>query len=387
MSKNLKVLMFSDICGKSSGYHVGDEAMAEVAVARLKKICGTENITLACASPKAVTATYGVPSFAYYNFTDTQHADLKIHRPLSYLKSTAVLQYQLRKHDVLFICGGGNLTSEWPGVLESRMRLIQAALKLNKKVVLVSQTLGPYSPEHRRKYAHLLPQLDWVGVRDKHYSHKQTEATVKYAIDDASFLKPEHSARTSKVASGQKPYMTFSMRKFGDANDSLLDILSQEVAKINTNKGVNTVFIPHHSPNGGGDTALINQRSHYFQSDLDLTIVDPIELAAPLKALTSEGSWTVSMRYHQIVFALSTGVPVVGIYVNEYTQAKLRGAFEQFGLEPKLLAIDEVNGKLEPLIEQAISEKSLFHSAAEKCATDSLTDSMKPYRLVESWAS
>ena len=382
MSKTPRVLMIADISGEGVEYHVGDEAMAEVAIERLKQIVGTDNIVMTCAHPDGVPATYSIKSSAHHSLTDAARKKLIFTRPHSYIKGLLRMVRNLRQCDVLFICGGGNLTSEWPGVLESRMYLISWALKLKKRVILVSQTLGPYSEEHRARISTLLEKVEWVGVRDKHYSHTQIPSPVHFAVDDASYLKPKHSEWTQSVINENKPCIAFSMRKFGKASDGLLTTLCKEVVKITNKQNLRTIFIPHHAPAHEGDIRLAKNNEALWPEDKPLTIMAPIPLAAPLKALTGDCEWTISMRYHQIIFSLAMGVPVIGVYVNEYTQAKLHGAFEQFGLAPRLMAIDEVEGKLEQLVEQVISEKTLFEAAAKRVAEEELTGSMRPYNLV-----
>lgn len=382
----MRVLMLSDICGLSSGYHVGDEAMAEVAVERIKSICGAKNITLACANPKTVSHTYGVKSFAYYNFTDQQLLLLKRKRPFAYQKSRILLKYHLRQNDVLFICGGGNLTSEWPEVLESRLRIINEAAALGKKIILVSQTLGPYIEEHKKIALEALSNANWIGVRDKHFSHKQIPLKTHYAIDDASYLSATHNAKTSKISEKQEPYATFSMRMFGKASDELLNRLCENVANINYKLGLNTIFVSHHAKNGMGDSQLISDRTHFWNNKGTLEIAQPTEMAQALKAVTAGSNHTISMRYHQIIFSLSSGVPAIGIYVNEYTKAKLHGAFEQFGLTPKLISIDQIDSKLEVLVNEAINDTLYVKKISRLTKDISLDANLKPYQLIRSWA-
>jgi len=384
VTKKVKILMMADISGEGIEYHVGDEAMAEVAITRLKNLVGAENLVMACAHPEGVPATYGIPAIGYYSTTNTQRKKLIFQRPLSFIKGTLSMIHNLMKCDALFICGGGNLTSEWPGVLESRMRMLKWAVRFKKKVFLVSQTLGPYTDEHRSQINPLLASVTWIGVRDKHYSHKQITSEVKYAVDDASYLAPSHSDYTLSLVQPDVKRLAFSMRKFGRANESLLVTLSTEVARISKERHWQTIFIPHHAPANEGDIRIAKDNAHFWSDQKPLVITAPIPLAAPLKALTGECELTVSMRYHQIIFALSMGIPVVGIYVNEYTQAKLHGAFEQFGLEPRLISIEQVTSKLETLINQVLSEKLLFEEAKVRIATNEVKKSMIPYNKVAS---
>ena len=378
----MRILMVADITGAGVEYHVGDEAMAEVAIERFKSRFGAENLVMACSSPDAIPATYGIRSFAYYSMTDADSRKLLFTRPWSFFKGFFTLLFHLLRSDAVFICGGGNITSVWRGVLESRLRLIKWATRLNRRVILASQTLGPYTDADRPKARQILSHTDWLGVRDKAFSAAQTGLPVKFAIDDAAFLEPSHDEFTRELAVSKTPFITLSLRRFGGIGNEELHRLSSQIVELTGKMGLHTIFIPHHAPGGTeGDIKLINEAAHLWSVKNSLTILDPIPMAAPLKALTAESQWVLTMRYHQLIFALSTGVPAIGVYVDEYTQAKLNGAFEQFELAPRLISIHEVE-MLPELLEQVLSERSLFKQAAQRAATEGLEANLRPYQLI-----
>jgi polysaccharide pyruvyl transferase WcaK-like protein len=371
--------MVADISGEGTEYHVGDEAMAEVAIERLAAMFGRENLVMACANPDAVPSTYGIRSFAHYSRTDTQRKKMLFARPHSLIKGYATLLWNLMRSDVVFICGGGNMTSVWPEVLESRMQIIRWALRLKKRVLLVSQTLGPFTPEHQARCNELLSRVEWVGVRDKSFSQEQIGFPVNFAVDDAVFLQPEHSALTQKLVSERRPILGLSLRKLGGTNNQQLHTLCRGISRIVSEKRLNTIFIPHHAPHGGGDIKLAEEAKYLWPADLPLTILNPIPRAKPLKALTADCDWVLTMRYHQLIFALSTGTPAIGIYTDQYTQAKLNGAFEQFNLPPRIMSIDEAPEKLQALVEQVLQERDMFQAAAANIHGAELKLNLRPY--------
>ncbi|MGQ9424681.1 polysaccharide pyruvyl transferase family protein [Gilvimarinus sp. F26214L] len=377
-----RILMLADISGAGPEYHVGDEAMAEVAINRLKALVGAENLVMACAKPAAVPATYGIAAFPFYSRTDQERRKLWWRRPLSAVKANLLMFYHLLRCDVVFVCGGGNLTSVWPGVLEARLHLLKWARRLKKRLILVSQTLGPFSPEHEARCRDILSGADWIGVRDRKFSANQLGLPVHFAVDDAAFLEPKHSAGTRKVVSAQAPAMALSFRQFGGVTRHHLLALCSRINRVARHNGLNAIFIPHHSPGGGGDTAIAKDVQQHWDRSVGFTVIDPIPLASELKALTGDCELVISMRYHQLIFGLSMGVPSIGIYVDKYTKAKLNGAFEQFGLEPRIISIDQAH-KLESLVEQVKADRVLFRSAAAKVASDSLGGNLQGYRQLQ----
>jgi len=377
-----KILMLSDITGLGPDYHVGDEAMAEVAIERLGHLVGKENLILGCASPEGVPETYGIKAFAFYHTPDDILKKMRWKKPLSYLKSLATNLYQVIRCDKVVVCGGGNMTSVWTGVLEARLRLLKVANFFKKDIYLVSQTIGPYTDIHRQRVDTILKHAKWIGVRDVNFSHTQTSNPVEFALDDACFLEKRHNDYTKRISAQNEPFACVSMRKFGGMDDNAVLRVATAIEKALSSHNVNTVFIPHHAPRGTeGDIKLAHNIEHLWP-DEKFHLVDPIPLASSLKALTVDSQFVVSMRYHQLIFALSTGVPAVGIYVNEYTEAKLRGSFEALGLKPMVTSIEDLEHNLEPLIKEALESRSVFETAAFKIQGNARTLSERPYRML-----
>ncbi|WP_417531848.1 polysaccharide pyruvyl transferase family protein [Marinobacter lipolyticus] len=377
-----RILMLSDITGLGPEYHVGDEAMAEVAIERLGKRVGKHNLILGCTEPAKVPETYGINAFAFYHIPDEQLSRLLRRKPLSYLKAIATNVYQVLRCDKIVICGGGNMTSVWPGVLEARLRLLKIANLLRKDVYLVSQTIGPYTDSHRKKVDDILPKAKWIGVRDIHFSQTQVSAPVHFALDDACYLEKKHNETTRDISSRNQPFACVSMRKFGGMDDQAVIRVAGVIEHAVRAQNLGTVFIPHHAPKGTeGDIKLANQIKHLWQNE-HFELVNPIPLASTLKALTADSQLVVSMRYHQLIFALSTGVPAVGVYVDEYTQAKLRGSFEALGLKPLVTSISDIETGLEPLIEEALSSRADFIAAAKMIQQEARQQSERPYNLL-----
>ncbi|SFM53694.1 polysaccharide pyruvyl transferase family protein [Marinobacter zhejiangensis] len=377
-----KILMLSDITGLGPDYHVGDEAMAEVAIERLGKLVGKENLILGCANPSQVPETYGIRAFSFYHVPDEAFRKLLWTKPLSYFKSIATNLYQVLRCDKVLICGGGNMTSVWPGVLEARLRLIKMANFFGKEVYLVSQTIGPYQDAHRKSVDQLLGSAKWIGVRDINFSHTQISAPVHFALDDACFLEKKHSPYTQKISKDNAPFACVSMRKFGGMDDDDVLRVASAIEKTVRQRDLNTVFIPHHAPAGlKGDIELAQKIKCLWQEKAFFE-VNPIPLASELKALTADSQFVVSMRYHQLIFALSIGIPAVGIYVDEYTQAKLRGSFEALGLEPLVTSIENVEDELNDLVSKALDSRDAFEAAARMIQNEAKRASEHPYLLI-----
>ncbi|MBN1600317.1 MAG: polysaccharide pyruvyl transferase family protein [Chitinispirillaceae bacterium] len=382
MKKKPKILLMADISGMGEEYHVGDEAMAEVASNRLKNLFGVQSLIMAAGDAKAITKTYRIKAFPYYNLKFKDRKKLLLKRPLSFVKGFLLMLYHLMRSDVVFICGGGNLTSVWPDVLEARLYLLRWAKNLKKKVFLVSQTLGPFSDQHKVECQKILSNAMWIGVRDKSFSGQQIGLPVQFAVDDAVFLEPEHSELTKKLIETNQPILALSLRDCKGLQQEQKQIIAGTISKLALEKGFHTVFIPHHIPQG--DVQVAMDIKALWPSTTRFSIIEPVQRATALKAITKESQLVVTMRYHQLIFALSTGVPAVGIYFNEYTQAKLTGAFEQFEMEPCLISLNVIGPDLLNTITDVLQQKAKFALASNKVSENALDASMRPYREIYS---
>ncbi|MDV3503508.1 polysaccharide pyruvyl transferase family protein [Marinobacter sp. M-5] len=382
-----KILMLSDITGLGPDYHVGDEAMAEVAIERLGKLVGKNNLILGCADPDRVPETYGIRAFPFYHIPDQQMRRLLWKRPLSYFKAKAMALYQVLRADKIIICGGGNMTSVWPHVLESRLRLLKLAAMLGKEFYLVSQTIGPYNDAHRKHIDRILPKAKWIGVRDRNFSNTQVSAPVHFALDDACYLEKQHNDDTRAISAKHRPFACVSMRKFGPMDDDEVLRIAAAIERAVSARDCSTVFIPHHAPRGSGGDIKLAHHIRPLWRQKPFVLVDPIPLASSLKALTADSQFVISMRYHQLIFALSLGIPAVGIYVDEYTEAKLRGSFEALGLEPLVTSTAEVEQTLETLVNIALESRDQFERAANRIQEEARRDNERPYLMLANRAS
>jgi len=222
-------------------------------------------------------------------------------------------------------------------------------------------------------------QAAWVGVRDKDYSAKQLDITVHFAVDDAVYLPVRHDEQTKKIATEHKHLVGLSLRHFKGVTPKHHENLCRSFAEYAQKNNKSTVFLPHHAADNMGDLEIARNVANLWGEGSPFLILDPVPCATAVKAVTQECSLVVTMRYHQLIFSLSVGVPVIGIYVEEYTQAKLKGAFEQFGLKPLLLSIEEASHKLHDLIEAANSRKDDFKKAALITVQESIVKNLRPY--------
>ncbi|WP_405223854.1 polysaccharide pyruvyl transferase family protein [Lentisalinibacter sediminis] len=375
-----RILLLADVHGFGRDYHVGDEAMAEVAIKRISELIGRDRIVLAAGDRRRASSTYSVTAFSFYHVSDRAWRAMRVKRPARWAWSYIRQIYWLLSCDSVLICGGGNLTSVYPNVLEARLRFLELARRLRRRLFFVSQTLGPYSQGDRARVRLLLRDADWIGVRDPGFSEAQIGMQARPALDDAVYLQPEFSESVDEM-SGGKRFAIFTYRRLDGMSEEDVASLAGASERVAKEREMEGLLVPHHAPQGGGDLNLAREVSAFLSANATFSIA-PIMRAAEVKALTQRAQLVVTMRYHQLIFALSAGIPVVAIWGSEYTKGKLGGAFEMMNLEPCMLPIDRIGKDLDDMVDFVWEQREQFRDAASSAPRNGRTRNEAPYRLI-----
>jgi polysaccharide pyruvyl transferase WcaK-like protein len=377
-----KIFFIADITGMAKNYHIGDEAMAIVAWKRLTHFVKPQNIVIACCSPHSAALTYNVEAIELLYLTNKQLLIKFLKHPVKIFEKLLNIFMKVNEAQVVFISGGGNMNSIWEEALEQRLFVIWVANILRKPVVLVSQTFGPFSLKHRRNCQKILSKCKWLGVRDRDFSQQQLGLDVKVAPDDAVFLEAKHNEVTNKIVDdNQQDVVGISFHIHPGLKienmDGLLTATAEVIKDLQCKK---VVFVPHQTIDSLVMTDGLAPKIDDSRTKLILT---PPLSAEETRAITGSFTLVLATRYHAVIFALAAGIPVIGVYSDLYTEAKLRGAFEMFNLDPYILNITNVNKtSLSLLVEEALNNRRKFAESASWMKNQQFEISMAPYHLV-----
>ncbi len=258
------------------------------------------------------------------------------------------------------------------------------ARKWNKPIIVVSQTIGPLGPNHRSVLQWQLENALWIGVRDRSFSRRQLGLNVHFTMDDAAFLTPQHNAVTCDIVASRKNLVGISYSKLKNHAPDRFKTLIETTRKITAELNGTAVLIPHHGPYGRGDLKIIATIKAQWP-DPNVIALTKIQPAKAVLALTGSMRLVLATRYHAVIFGLTMGVPTVGIYSDAYTEAKLRSAYEQFGMEPAVISITEVETELIPLVKKVLSAGSGLKDAVERTLQERLDENLAPYRLIKGY--
>ena len=329
--------------------HVGDEAMFDEMVFQLRSR-GVDRITGISSNPDETRDRYGIDAVAGIGFR-TQKTRAEQHDRMHRVVRTAAGETGLlgaddpalavieaiQSSDGVAVSGGGNMASTWPSHIFERGTIGEVARVLGKPLVVSGQTIGPHLDDADGVLvAALLSSARLVGLREKP-SHAFSLALgvpadlLTQTVDDASFLSEQAAAPAVDVA----PYCLVSLSTHvGTENreefqQAVADLLDHVVATT----GLDVRFYAHFASldpaESRGDTVMHNAVIERMSTARVATVNEGDSVAAA--QLARGASLVVSSRYHPAVFAVSGGVPTVGIPVDDYTTTKLTGALGNFG--------------------------------------------------------
>lgn len=275
-----------------SGYYgfnnFGDEAILEVLIKKLKTL--KSDITVFSKDPKATAQTHkvrAVPSFSYFN-----------------------LKKEIKKCDVL-ISGGGSLLQDVTSLksLAYYLYIINTALKLNKKVIIFAQGIGPIKNKIGQFFTKkILQQCDLVTVRDE----KSLFLLRGWGIKCELVCDPLFDL--ALVGSNPSNKVGVQLRSFRTLSEKLLKKLAVQILQ---------------------DFGRHKIEIFSFQDTLDLEVckhfekilhsIDPLartevvhnQSSAEILKRISQLDYMIAMRFHACLVCLKYGIKTLAICYDE----------------------------------------------------------------------
>jgi polysaccharide pyruvyl transferase WcaK-like protein/glycosyltransferase involved in cell wall biosynthesis len=350
LGKEQTVAILGDVGQRE--YHVGDEAMTHAAIAELRER-GYNDFVVLTHDVEQTTELYGMPAAKRPEVPWNAFARHQLLQEIKHLldggpateRAAEVVRTFQRAFDgcgTLLLTGGGNLTSQYGGLLFERLAAIRVAHSMGLRVLVSGQTVGPVLTEpDRAEVAEALRLCDAVGSRERHTHELLSSLAVEsqQVLDDAAFFAQGVELEASEVPSSGYIAATFAPASGAmPRNDyhrhmaRLLDLAYEQLQ-------LPILLLPHVSTFGGQDG---DQESHAAIARLskapDIRVLDQ-RAAEETAALTANAELIISSRYHPVVFGLSAGVPVLPVAVDYYGEVRIGGALENWGLRPLLRSL------------------------------------------------
>jgi polysaccharide pyruvyl transferase WcaK-like protein len=272
----------------------------------------------------------------------------------------------VREADLLVIAGGGNMTSIWPSHIFERATLVALAAAAGVPVAVSGQTLGPdLTAQDAALLSGLLESAALVSVReaDSRALAHALGTTARHGADDASFLA---ELRPSTMEAPSSPFCLVTLSSHTGDTDraALTTAVAATLDFVATTTGLDIVFSGHFAPLDGdarGDELMHEiVRERMTSPSVRVRVADAVASASLARA----AELVITSRYHPAVFAVSGGVPTIGIPVDAYTTIKLRGALANFGQHSFVPASDLVEVGAESLVHSVWRDRAAIRATA-----------------------
>lgn len=333
-------------------YHVGDEAMAHAAIDELQKR-GFDKFVVLTHDAEQTTQLFGQPAA---NRPVVPWNAFERHQVLQQVKTllaggtasgpavgiVRTLQEALSGCDALLLAGGGNLTSQYGGLLFERLAAIRVAHSMGLKVVVSGQTVGPVlTHADRREVAEAMALCSIIGSRERHTRELLQSLDVPSVpvLDDASFYPSGAEAGGPTGVPAEYIVATFAPGSGAMTSDDYHRHMARLLDLAHDQLPLPILLVPHVSTMGKNDGdqechAAIARRS----KAPDIRIIDQ-KTAAETAQLTAGAALIITSRYHPVIFGLSAGVPVLPVAVDYYGEVRIGGALENWGVRPLLRSL------------------------------------------------
>jgi polysaccharide pyruvyl transferase WcaK-like protein len=246
-------------------------------------------------------------------------------------------------HALVYL-GGGYINS-WHVKADCYVYLLSAAVAqtLHIPVFGSGMNLGPFNNFDRKHLAPILRRFELIGIRDWDESVRElnrmgifSEDKHHFSTDDAINLTPTSNGPINDFVANAGPYLALHVHywRMSDSEwSAFAGELAQAVDGIIERSGRSVIMIPMlFGPNRHeGDAAALRdiaKRCHYH----DRMFMAPDNLSpGQLKTLFGRADGALVTRHHAMVFSVTSGVPTVALYFDDYYRMKIVGVAGQFG--------------------------------------------------------
>ncbi len=258
--------------------------------------------------------------------------------------------------DLFVVCGAGGFTDSAGAWNASTLNTLEEAIQRKVSAVMFGQGMGPLNDlQVQNRARRVLPEVSLFTLRGARGGQELAEslglnpARLLTTGDEAVELAYEARAREAGEAVG----INLRVASYSNVNGDMIDKLRPVLHEFARRHNVPLIPVPIAFHAWANDHVSIQQLLKGFDDHSD----GGIKLDTPIKVIQQVGRCriVVTGAYHAAVFALSQGIPVVGLSASDDYTAKFLGLEDQFGLgcETVLLDAADVSERLAAAIEKS----------------------------------
>jgi polysaccharide pyruvyl transferase WcaK-like protein len=269
---------------------------------------------------------------------------------------------ELRTAQLLLIAGGGQFASLWSVSVLVYSAAVFCARLLRVPVVATGLGAGPFDSLRDRLLTRLaLNQCELVaarspsafeniraiGVSDRRLVLAADDAlTLQKARADEILANPVETLRTLP-----ERYIAahFRLAPSASTGEGELSKFAALLDRIVDSLEVDVIFVPFAVSDYADDRVAHYQVYAKMHNKHRVHLIHSLYHPQAVKAIIGDAALAVGHGLHFCTFALSSGVPAIGLYKNQYYRDKLGGLFETFGV--RRYALDSSKLDADQLVE------------------------------------
>ena len=297
--------------------------------------------------------------------------------------------------DAVVVSGGGNLNSRFGWLLYERAAAVRAAEHAGVPVYVTGQSLGPVlNPEDAQVLERMLRTARSVTVRERSSLAwcRERGIDARLSVDDATDYPVASPARTLHYAEGVSA---------GQALDELperyvcvtvnecTEQQAQQIARLLDSMwrehGYALVFLSHfgdpQNPESG-DIQVHQRIAEQLSPSTPATLL-PILHTDQSVTVHRGAAFTLTSRYHPAVFSAAAGIPVLALVPDAFTQMRVGGALNLYGLGEFTLPLGMLAGGVPELMVAAALRHAAVASDARRTELLEVLRTERAYLLAQ----
>ncbi len=248
--------------------------------------------------------------------------------------------------------GGGYLTDSFAEHCMDVLETLHLAAALGIPTALLGQGIGPATQDRvTSALDRVLPEIDLITLRESFTStpvaleHGANPSRVIVTGDDA--IEPAYQVRPTELGTGLG--VNIRTAWYAGVPDDAVAAMHAAVTDITRQTRASIVPLPVSVHDGGEDHRAIDRLIQGLSHNFEETIHTPIQLIRRVGLCRT----IITGSYHAAVFALAQGIPVIGLAQTDYYVSKFVGLAEMFRTGCAVQRMDD------PKLREHLTESSL----------------------------
>jgi len=246
--------------------------------------------------------------------------------------------------DMVVVSGGGDINDRFERYAMTLLDVLEMAYRRGKVTVMLSQGIGPiHSPMLMARAKAVLPLVDIITIRENRSSPyileflgvkpEQIVVTGDDAVEPAYRMRSQNGCGGIGINLRVTPYTQISGQHIKTIQTALFNAAKKYEVEL--------IGLPISFQEKASDVKTIGKILANCEDRYDTLE----ELDSPIRLVEQAGRCRVVVTgsYHSAVFALSQGIPVIGLVKSPYYIDKFLGLSEQFGCGCEVILLDDEN--------------------------------------------